>query len=126
METTDLMIGDYILHNGELARITSLSKDINMFKNGVSEEGKSGVHKVECANAIQLTVGFMEKNFPTMDDGITWEPLDEELGKFLLGINIDGCIRENCSHKYYGIVEYVHQVQHALRMCEIDKEVVVK
>lgn len=126
METTDLMIGDYILHNGEPARITSLSKDINQFKNGVSEEGKSGVHSVKCATAIHLTVGFMEKNFTTADEGITWKPLDGEFGRFLLGINVDGDIGEDCRHKYYGMVEYVHQVQHALRMCEIDKEVIVE
>ena len=114
MKAKDLMIGDlvYYLH---------------------TEDGIAPYKEVICIQAedlcrdaciiethyepIPLTAEILEKNFPEPTDGITWYP---EEG----GFNCHTYVPD-CEINAFGLFEYVHQLQHALRLCEIEKEIII-
>ena len=64
---------------------------------------------------ITLTAEILEKNFPEPTDGLTWFP---EEG----GFNCHTYVPK-CEINAFGLFKYVHQLQHALRMCGITKEI---
>ena len=64
---------------------------------------------------VPLTDEILEKNFPEPTDGITWYP---EEG----GFNCHTYVPD-CEINAFGLFKYVHQLQHALRLCEIEKEI---
>ena len=64
---------------------------------------------------VLLTQEILEKNFPEPTDGLTWYP---EEG----GFNCHTYVPK-CEINAFGLFKYVHQLQHALRLCGIDKEI---
>lgn len=63
---------------------------------------------------IPLTAEILEKNFPTIEDGVTWnETADSDL--FNIRVEYDKYVE--------GIFKYTHELQHALRLAGIDKEI---
>lgn len=66
---------------------------------------------------VPLTDEILEKNFPEPTDGITWYP---EEG----GFNCHTYVPK-CEINAFGLFKYVHQLQHALRLCEIEKEIII-
>ena len=64
---------------------------------------------------ITLTAEILEKNFPEPTDGLTWFP---EEG----GFNCHTYVPK-CEINAFGLFKYVHQLQHALRMCGIEKTI---
>jgi len=66
---------------------------------------------------VPLTDEILEKNFPEPTDGITWYPEDG-------GFNCHTYIPK-CEINAFGLFKYVHQLQHALRLCEIEKEIII-
>lgn len=70
---------------------------------------------VDYLDPIPLTAKILEKNFPEPTDGITWYP---EEG----GFNCHTYVPD-CEINAFGLFKYVHQLQHALRLCEIEHEI---
>ena len=66
---------------------------------------------------VPLTDEVLEKNFPEPTDGITWYPEDG-------GFNCHTYIPK-CEINAFGLFKYVHQLQHVLRLCEIEKEIII-
>lgn len=60
---------------------------------------------------IPLTSEILEKNFPEPTDGLTWYP---EEG----GFNCHTYVPK-CEINAFGLFKYVHELQHALRLCGI-------
>lgn len=69
---------------------------------------------MERLEPIPLTTEILKKTFPRQSDGLAWFP-DE--GVFNCCTLHDGNIDAS------GLFRYVHQLQHALRLCGIDKEI---
>lgn len=67
---------------------------------------------------IPLTEEILEKNFPNPTDGLSWFP---EEGGFNCHTYVP-----NCEINAFGLFKYVHELQHALRLCGIEKEIELK
>lgn len=66
---------------------------------------------------IPLTEEILRNNFPEPTDGLTWFP---EEGGFNCHTDVS-----NCKINAFGLFKYVHELQLALRLCEIDVEIVL-
>ena len=126
MKANELMVGDYLMHNGfpyRVIQIDGIVRDGWMIENG--EE--------DCGEPIPLTPEILEKN------GFKWLLRDSKY--------ITYCIKESTIHvtKYkvtgewlicagasgsatkrfveVSCVNYVHELQHALKLCGIKKEI---
>jgi len=62
-----------------------------------------------------LTSEILEENFPEPTDGLTWFP---EEG----GFNCHTYVPK-CEINAFGLFKYVHELQHALRLCGVEKEI---
>jgi len=139
MKATDLMIGDWvydtILKGNTKVEILSLS--------GIRGDYHDNVWNEKTFEPIPLTKEILKKNgwkeefdkVPYM----TWYDLSKEKGGtntwLMWSINerivdvqkqsADILNHNLCVNRVYVVCEYVHQLQHAMRMCEIDKEILL-
>jgi hypothetical protein len=133
MKVCDLMVGDLVLHDGKVIRVDAVHKR------------KIGYHKTKDKltwlfsgqfEPIQLTPEILEKNGFEFDDVIPecrmFMGIDDRVAlrndKEYMNSNNewhvhidseDYCTIANCE------LTYVHELQHILRLCKIDKEIVV-
>ena len=140
MKAEELMIGDYIKHGfGGIGKVTELSKGIvTVYDKGLDDgEGNCEVNFAE--NEIQpipLTPEILEKN------GFVIKKKWAQIGNFgdsplimwhfednatLHDFKHELEIHQNDTGKVHITIpcEYVHELQHALRLCSIDKEIVL-
>ena len=140
MKTTELMIGDWVLHFGEIARIVGIRidnyNDASYFKINLHdtwyESGVDGIEPITLTPEILVKNGFEKKED---DDG-------QELYSLLLGewaityMSILGCpyltiedvLDYDRAHSVLNLkdsIYYVHQLQQALCFCGIEKEIVL-
>lgn len=121
MKAKDLMLGDWVIHYGHPTKITGLSPEIDTndeihyyFFNDVEW------YSIDELEPIPLTEEILKKNFPEDDTGyeIGWWPT--EGGKYHIEFSKDKMeVDIECG------VDYVHELQHLLRLCKIDKEIVL-
>lgn len=110
MDSKSLMIGDWVLIGNNHIRITSL------------QEGKDYVE----AQPIPLTAEILEKN-GFVEEAYGWRKLNA--ANWCININIFNgkeryalCVLgTNAQVTLHGY--YVHELQHALRLCGIDKTI---
>lgn len=125
----DIQSGDYLRVNrdvcikkGTIVEVRGIDAD-NRFEN---HTGCASCHPLDdnqfdggiwCdfLDPIPLTAEILEKNFPEPTDGLTWFP---EEG----GFNCHTYVPK-CEINAFGIFTYVHQLQHALRLCGIEKTI---
>lgn len=136
LKVADLMVGDLVLHDGKVIRVDAVHKR------------KIGYHKTKDKltwlfsgqfEPIPLTPDILEKNgfenidnkypFPTFrcDDKENYLcitigfPEGDKTKRKRPFIEIDGV------NIYIGhlIINFVHELQHALKLCGIDKEIIV-
>ena len=123
MKANELMIGDYIMFNKNIYIIEEISKKgwVHLIYNDRSE-GRveiSSDYILDTITPIPLTAEILEKNefekckIPEIEY-IGWR-LNEE---FSVELNAVDDFVWNDVH-----IAYVHQLQHALRLCRIDKEI---
>lgn len=111
MKANELMLGDWVLDTR-----TNRPLRVNPFM---------AEFEVPEWQPIPLTPEILEKN------GLVNDPFgcyfDEDEQKMLEISSEDDGIYWTINYNEYGILklEYVHQLQHALRLCEINKEIVV-
>lgn len=141
MIASELMLGDWVMDGDVAARVTSLTCD------GIIETTHS-ISNIEVVEPIPLTPEILEKNgFKQVDMGsicIIGEYVWGDKGKrnFTVvrityykglnsGVNLLTKIETDCSHES-GInmvhscdIEYVHELQHALLLCGIEKEIAI-
>ena len=124
MRNTDLMIGDWIFYpNNTPQKITGLAPGID--ENGnIHYQFFNDVewYELEKAKPIPLTPEILEKNRFSLEHysgnimiGNWWTRED-----FVFHENRNDSVGRN-NFKY----EYVHQLQHALKLCGIEKEIVL-
>jgi len=139
MKATDLMIGDWVFntHHNKNIQITPY----DFFTHGHYEDGTQYItesHKIVSGNdfvPIPLTTEILEKNEFKEDfetNGIYWRPdcrkfcIVKELDTWYFAFRVLG-ERVDKSSGYICISEcnYVHKLQHIMRLCEINKEIIL-
>lgn len=128
LKVTDLMVLDWVIcyHPSRLKSFEKVSVGLLH----TMQEQEYGHIKEDCplfriVEPIPLTPEILEKNGLTNDPYGCHFKEDEHM---LLEISIsEDCISWTINFHEYGILklEYVHQLQHALKLCGIDKEIVV-
>lgn len=131
MEAKDLMIEDWLLDGHVYAQVTSITCD------GIIETTHNALSNIELVEPIPLNSEILEKNGfikSTPPPGIHARcyELDNKKDRYNLTIadynkykrlllDVDSedseCFNIKC--------DYVHELQHALRLCEIEKEIVL-
>ena len=136
MKANELQIGDYVNYRGQIIKVTSLYD-----KGGSNEIGWSDKESVwvngRCIEPIPLTPEILEKNGFVENRGVTsWkfetdrEDLIDIYGvkDYHLSINIEDTHGSGKGYRWMLsnlTIFYVHQLQHALRLCGIEKEIIL-
>ena len=124
-EATKLMISDWVYLKKSkdeptwcgLAQITEIGEDyvsIDLKEKIEDFPGSVAFHAVE---PIPLTAEILEKNFPNPTDGLSWFP---EEGGFNCHTYVP-----NCEINAFGLFKYVHELQNAIKLCGINKEIIL-
>ena len=120
MKANELMIGDWVLFNGNSKKVTSLLvTDLGVDQIYVFGNSCQVATISEYIEPIPLTAEIFEKNFR----------VDKQWGENGWYINDHIHIYQTTTGvyniQYMEIVDiqYVHELQHALKLCGIDKEI---
>lgn len=120
MKATELMVGDWVLDGKKPAQITGIMCD-DLFETTLSPSVGG-----ECITPIPLTHEILKKNgFRLQSDRSELGTLDTYwFGSELGGFRIH---RLNNGDYQFGLakIRNVHELQHAMRLCGIEKEVVL-
>lgn len=134
MKAEELMIGDWVCYRGTNIVVSSIYN-----KGGSNEVGWSEKESVwvngSNVEPIPLTPEILEKNgFVTKDEQGNWKGYRiysifdaNKRCIFMLKLYEKNSIYEILLDMapYYITFKYVHQLQHALRLCGIEKEIVL-
>lgn len=126
MKEKELMIGDYIQVNGEVCKIISVS----YFDIGISDSKEDFYNEhIDNIKPIPLTPEILERNGFVKQAYDGWL-ISENNGRRLIEYHtdsFDGLLIINYAEEPYPKISiklmYVHELQHALRLCGINKEI---
>lgn len=138
MKANELQIGDYINYRGQVIKVTSLYD-----KGGSNEVGWSDKESVwvnaDNVEPIPLITEILKKNgFETEDDvHFSIQGQSDILELLFVEVpfdfyyfdivrtekTINKCNQRCYIDRYFASIDYVHQLQHALRLCGIEKEI---
>lgn len=146
MEKEDLIIGDWVTRRGvpeEHMRICGMNVLAGVVY--LDQDGRGVTEKFENIEPIPLTLKILEKNCFTkydvghnvsgwsiMDDDnlysaipftLTDNDFDTEPGEYKWGPIEDD--REESFVREMGRINYVHELQHVLKVCKIEKEIIL-
>lgn len=118
-----LMVGDYFIaerYYGQMLKAFEIKSD-----GGIRAEtlngGLVGPFFDSDIKPVQLTDEILEKNFPEPDI-LAWWPTGKD-GSFHIEITKDDKEDELGSTEVIIRLKYVHELQHLLRICGIDKKI---
>ena len=119
MKVKELQIGDYVDYRGQIIKVTSLYD-----KGGSNEVGWSDKECVwvnaDNVEPIPLTPEILEKN------GFIKESREFQRNTLQYCVLTDGLWIDISEVNYFeGKLEFVHQLQHALRLCGITHEIII-
>lgn len=138
MKATELMIGDWVLHDGEPYQIRQLgiygeNRDGEDYP-AVCVGKPKGIGLIIERNEIEpipLTPEILERNGFVKQAYDGWL-ISKDNGRGLIEYRtdcFDGLLRINYNKKPFSKlmvkVKYVHKLQHALILCGIDKEITI-
>ena len=115
MTAEEMMIGDWVQIVPEAPVMPNEYHRIDWIRTGEIGLDNRKIVTYPYIQPIPLTSEILEKNFPEPTDGITWYP---EEG----GFNCHTYVPD-CEINAFGLFKYVHQLQNALRLCGIEKEI---
>lgn len=125
MKANELMIGDWVIDGKNIAQIISITCD------GIIETTFNKSSNIEVIEPIPLTQEILEKNGLEKDNHgrLYGEYFDEDINRDL-EITVDNKTGEvwwsyNWDEYWIIRLRYVHQLQHALRLCGFEKEIVL-
>ena len=138
MEATDLMIGDLVLINETPRKIQGIdSLDSEIIADGeIYTLAEDRYHSEDKVDGVHLTPEILEKNGFEMTKQESWwsewkfQPKNGGRTIFITNINCInggydfGCYREGIFVDFFNIKD-AHELQHALRLCGIEKEIVL-
>lgn len=130
MKPEELMIGGWVLDGTTPAQITSITCD------GIIETTASEYSNIELIEPISITPEFLEKNgFRktkgyatttyewTIMDGVTIYINIFEDNDIIVGIETKPKKGIGVNRLHHCEIKYVHQLQQAMRLCGINKEI---
>ena len=112
MKTTELMVGDWVNSDFDIFQIKEI------FEDAVRDKGGND-YEFDCIYPIPLTGEILKRN------GFSFDEIDGSYRHTDLGLWIGGryapfgCMISNI----YVELNYVHELQHALRMCKTENEI---
>lgn len=121
MKAEELMVGDWMMWKNRKVQIAGVSGIVYSFGQidvvlaHCNDDKLLEKHDIKSVSPIPLTEEILEKNFPNPTDGLSWFP---EEGGFNCHTYVP-----NCEINAFGLFKYVHELQHALRLCKIDKTI---
>ena len=126
MKGTELMLGDWVMHDGKPKKVDVIwsAKQVSLYD--PSKDWGSiytDKHSTDEIEPIPLTTDILNKNFPDLRYGIAWYWDDEKSTDSnevyeIRTYDLDD-IELNTS------ICYVHELQHILNLCGIEKEIVL-
>ena len=122
MKADELMLGDHVQVNGEACKVISISYfdiGISASKEDFYHEHIDNIKPIPTTTEILEKNGFMKHNDQDCDDIYEFlsEDSDDLIYLYLYGVYF--FLFDNINMQ----IEYVHQLQHALRLCGIEKEI---
>ena len=138
MKAADLMLGDLVqvakdvcIKKGTIVKVRSIDGDNSFPEKGLKgcascvsldDRTLSGGVWVEYLNPIPLTAEILEKNGFVYSD----IPFEQSWQQYGLSLYAAGNgYRVNCGENVALIIDSVHELQHLLRICGIEKEIVL-
>lgn len=129
MKTDVLMIGDWVTNsiNNKYYKVSSLTSDVEL-------EGDRFIFYCPCDDIepISLTPEILEKNFEPLDMEGEYFGFYDEYFEVEVSVYTDGIWEVKIDEIEMGgvrswrmYVSYVHELQHTLRLCNIDKEIIL-
>lgn len=116
MKANELMVGDYLMHNGfpyRVIQVDGIVRDGWMIENG--EE--------DCGEPIPLTNEILEKNgWKKLETAYWWRGDGISVLLDMYDERYGWCMSIDRSHIPFDC-KYVHQLQQAMRLCGINKEI---
>lgn len=119
------MIGDWVMYRGEPIIIFEIDEYYERVN--TEPDGYDSIRCIELSDLqpIPITAEILEKNGFEKRDG-EYQDVFYHYGDF--DLLIDDRL-EPCGYTLYGVLElqikYVHELQHALRLAGIDKEITI-
>lgn len=120
METAELMIGDWVMRRGEPTMVYEI--DDYYERINTEPDGYNAITCIEISEVtpIPLTTEILKKN------GFQQISITEYVsGKVTISILVEGflIIIKSGNARVRITIKYVHELQHALRLCGIEKEI---
>ena len=115
MSAQDLMFGDWVQIVSDAPVMPNEYHTVDWIRTGEIGLDNRAIVTYPFIQPVLLTQEILEKNFPEPTDGLTWYP---EEGGFNCHTYVP-----NCEINAFGLFKYVHELQHALRLCKIDKTI---
>ena len=124
MQAKDLMIGDWVNYHDDDKIVPKQVSEITNYKQlQLNDKNNWIIVGEKYCEPIPLTWDILYKNFPDTDDGLAWwentefenDAKDEYLW-WHITVTGDVLVVD-------GEIRYVHELQHALRLCGIEKEI---
>lgn len=118
----DLMLGDWIKMNNGYAKVTAIDTHKIYFLD------KLGTGIAYCAEPIPLTAEILEKNgFESYshESNLIWGIKTAEGHWVLAYMDYYWSFTMDCTIYRRIKIQYVHELQHTLKICNIDKEIVL-
>ena len=130
MKANELMIGDWLFYKGRFNAFPFKVEQINKRKVGYhAEPNESRMHYIilsEC-EPISITPKLLERNGFKKAQSLYF--LQSENKRYSYPFFIEYNAVNNCVFVNDGMIPmpiiYVHQLQHVIRLCGIDKEIVL-
>lgn len=125
MKVTELMIGDLVLVTGELSKI------IEIHEHAVLLRGRSFYYGEDEIKPIPLTKEILERNsflkvesieYPSNSAGVSFLYRNTPEG---LRIFVQNACAGGPTCTMIKTCKYVHEVQHMIKMCDIEKNIVL-
>ena len=118
MKANELQICDWFLYKGEPHQIVDIDRFSVMVESKTTIDSRADFEEIE---PIPLTHEILEKNGFKRGFGEEGQPIFStiQFGEYGMW---DGYCFPNCKGR---VLQYVHQLQHALKLCGIEKEFVI-
>jgi len=121
MKANELMIGDWVLFDHNPVRVAILGAAQDSLGLAVGDNVFGQPYSI--IEPIPLTAEILEKNGFDMDDYTVHFKEDEHYMLELVFEDDELKWTINCNEYTIMNFEYVHELQHALRLCGIEKEI---
>ena len=112
MKATELMVGDWVNSDFGIFQIKEIFDD-------AVRDSRGNDYEFDCIYPVLLTGEILKSN------GFAFDKIEGSYRHIDLGVWIDGRHEQfGCMISYiYVELNYVHELQHVLRMCKTEKEV---